>query len=74
MTKLEAYRLVVAEAGNVSAEQLASLIEQRFGLKIEPKYIPLFNASVQEQEKAARQRRAAQAAALTDAEGMPQPN
>jgi hypothetical protein len=71
MTKLEAFRQAVAELGDAPAEELSSLIERRYGVKIEPRYIPLFRATVKDQENLTRLREAARAAA-TATEGTPQ--
>jgi hypothetical protein len=39
-------RLALTEVGDVPAPALADFIQQRFGVKIEPRFIPLFRASL----------------------------
>ena len=67
--KMEAFRRAVAEVGDSSAEMLSSLIEQKYGVTIEPKYIPFFRASLQDLEKMTRLRQAARAVAEPSPEG-----
>jgi hypothetical protein len=61
---MQAFRLAVAEIGEASAEQLASYIEQKYGVRIEPKFIPCFRASWLDRERQARLQEAARAAAV----------
>jgi hypothetical protein len=65
MDKMEAFRLAVAEWGEAPPEQLATLIEQKYGVRIEPRYIPLFRATVKDLEELTRLREAARVAAAT---------
>jgi hypothetical protein len=71
MDKMEAFRRAVAELGDVPPEQLSCLIEQKYGVKIEPQYIPVFRASVQDLERLKRLREGARAAA-PPTQGPPQ--
>jgi hypothetical protein len=41
---VEAFRLTLAELGDAPDLQLATAIEQKFGIKIHPRYIPLYRA------------------------------
>lgn len=50
--RMEAFRTIIAEVGEVSAEQLCALMEQRFGIKMLPQFIPVFRACLREKEKA----------------------
>jgi hypothetical protein len=61
MNKVEAVRLVLANCGEVPAHELAALVESRFGVKIEPKLVPLVRAILRDKERlaAARQKREA---------------
>jgi hypothetical protein len=68
MDKMEAFRLAVAQWGYAPPEQLASLIEREYGVRIEPRYIPLFRATVQDLEELTRLREAAWAAAAAPQE------
>lgn len=70
MEKMEAFRLAVAEVGDVPVEQLSRHIEQKYGVRIEPQYIPLFRASLQDREKLARLRQVTRAA-LEPPPGVP---
>jgi hypothetical protein len=49
--RLEAVGYALRELGDASAEQLCGFIEQRFGLRIEPKYLPLFKATLLDQQR-----------------------
>jgi hypothetical protein len=60
---MQAFRLAVAEMGDSSAEQLASFIEQKYGVRIEPKFIPCFRASLLDLERLTRLREVARATA-----------
>jgi len=54
--KLELVRQALAELGDVSAEELATFIERRHGLRIDPRYIPLMRASLRGRELLGRGR------------------
>lgn len=56
MEPLCAYRLAVAELGDVPAERLTAHIAKKFGLKVEPRFIPIFRASLQDLEGVKRLR------------------
>ncbi len=58
VTKEEAVRLALAEVGDVSAEDLSVFIQRRFGLRIEPKFVPVFKASIRAREQLEAARRA----------------
>ena len=45
MSKMDAFRLAVAEIGDGSAEELSSYIQQKYGVMIEPNQIVLFRAT-----------------------------
>jgi hypothetical protein len=70
MDKMQAFRLAFAEMGDAPAEALASHIELKYGVRIEPRYIPVFRATVQDLEKLTRIRATAPAAAVAP-EGTP---
>ena len=72
MDKMQAFRMAFAELGDAPAQELSSHIELKYGVRIEPRYIPLFRASAKDLEKLTRLREAAQAAAVAS-EGAPQP-
>jgi hypothetical protein len=45
MSKMDAFRLAVAEIGDGSAEELSSFIQQKYNVEIEPKQIVVFRAT-----------------------------
>ena len=45
MSKMDAFRLAVAEIGDGSAEELSSFIQQKYNVLIEPKQIVVFRAT-----------------------------
>jgi hypothetical protein len=63
MDRMQAFRLAVAEVGDSSDEQLASYIAKKYGVRIEPKFIPCFRASLLDLERMASRREAARSAA-----------
>ena len=58
ISKEDAVRLAVAELGVAPAPVLARLIEQRFGVKIEPKFLPVYKASLRGRDHLEQSRRA----------------
>ena len=44
MSKMDAFRLAVAEIGDGSAEEMSSFILQKYNVKIEPKQMVVFRA------------------------------
>jgi hypothetical protein len=63
MDKLELVKVAMRELGNVSAQDLSSFIAKTHGVMIEPKYIPMFRASVRRKEPLNAARQAAREAA-----------
>ena len=59
MTPMELFRLAVAEIGYVSAAELSDHLEKKHGVKIEPAFIPLFKATLQDWERTNKSRQAA---------------
>jgi hypothetical protein len=56
MDRLELVRLAVQELGDVSTQELSVFIEATHGVKIEPKFIPVFKATLRARlQEAARQ-------------------
>ena len=51
MKPLELFRLAVGEIGYVSAAELSAHLEKNHGVKIEPAFIPLFKATLQDLER-----------------------
>ncbi len=60
MDKMEAFRRTVAQIGNAPAEVISLHLREKYGVTIEPKFIPFFRASLQDRERAARLRQQAQ--------------
>ena len=63
MDKLELVQIALRELGDVSAQELSAFIEKKHGVKIEPKFIPLFKASIRDKVRLEATRQAAKAAA-----------
>jgi hypothetical protein len=59
MGRVEMVRLALQEIGDVPSQKVSSLVERKYGVKIEPKYIPLFKATIRDLEKTTRLRQAA---------------
>lgn len=51
MDKLELFRRAVADIGNVSAAELSAHLEKKYGVKIEPAFIPIFKATLLDLER-----------------------
>jgi hypothetical protein len=66
MDRLEIVRAALAEVGDVSPVELAAFAEQRFGVALDPKIVPLLKATLRDRERIAaeRQARAIQASAV----------
>jgi hypothetical protein len=64
MDKLEMVRTAVTELGNAPAADLSRFVEQKYGVRIEAKFIPLFKASIQDKDRLETVRQAARTAIL----------
>lgn len=62
MDKLEMVQVALRELGDVKAEEIASFVAEKFQTKIEPKFIPLYKASIREKARSEAVRQAARAA------------
>jgi hypothetical protein len=62
MSKVEAVRLAVAEIGEASPQDIAAFVEQRFALKVQPRFVPVLLASLRGQEHLQRTRQSAKRA------------
>jgi hypothetical protein len=65
--KVEMVRQAMLELGEASSHELAAFIEQRHGVRIETRIMPILKASVRGQEVLERARQAARAATQTAA-------
>jgi hypothetical protein len=61
MDKLELVQLALREIGDVSSKELSEFIEKQHGVRIEPKFIPLFKASLRDKLRLESARQAAKA-------------
>ena len=52
MKPMDLFRLAVAEIGDASAEELSAHLENKHAIKIEPAFIPIFKATLQQLERA----------------------
>src|SRR5438552_987892 len=74
LTKEEALRLAQQELGDVPPADLAAFIDKRFGVKIDPRFIPVLKAMMVDKEHLAEARARARAvAAIQLAESSTQP-
>ena len=67
MKPMELFRCAVAEIGDASDAELSAHLEKKHGVKIEPAYIPLFKATLQDLERTTRLRQSARAIAPKEA-------
>jgi len=56
MSKMDAFRLALAEIGDGSSEELSSFIQQKYGVTIEPNQIVLFRATWLDFQRMSRNR------------------
>ncbi len=75
MTKLEMVEDALRTLGSVSAQELPAHIQRQHGVRIEPKFIPVFRASIQDRLRMEAIKEAARAAAAQGAAaGSDQPS
>ncbi len=67
MTKLEMVQQALAVKGEITSEEIAEFIERWHGIQIEPKFIPLYKASLRDQSMLEEKRQAAQVLAAQKA-------
>jgi hypothetical protein len=48
--RLQIFRTAVVELGDVPTEQLVAFIQQKYGVRIEPKYIPFYKATIRDKD------------------------
>jgi hypothetical protein len=56
MKPMELFRRAVAEIGNAAAAELSAHLEKQHGFKIEPRFIPLYKATLRDLERMTRLR------------------
>ncbi|MBM4072204.1 MAG: hypothetical protein FJ271_25250 [Planctomycetes bacterium] len=59
MTRTEIVRQALMELGDTPANEICSFIQKNHGVTIDPKFMPLFKATIQDLEKMNRFRQAA---------------
>jgi hypothetical protein len=57
MKPMELFRRAVDEIGDASAAELSAHLEKKHGVKIEPAFIPLFKATLQDLKRTNQLRR-----------------
>ena len=62
MDKLELVRIALLELGDAPAQELSAFIEKKHGVRIEPRFIPQFTASIRDKLRLEAARQAARAA------------
>lgn len=61
MKPLDLVRQVLAESSNMSAAELSSHIEKKHGVKIDPSFILVYKATLEQMEKSVRSRQSSTA-------------
>lgn len=61
MDTVELVRVALQELGDASGQELSTFIEKRHGVKIEPRFIPMFKASIRAKDRLEVDRQAARA-------------
>ena len=73
MTKLEMVRQAVSVKGEATSGEISAFIEEWHGVKIEPKFIPIYRATIKDKQLLEEKRRPAEAlAAQAAAEAKPE--
>ena len=53
MNMIEAVRLALAELGNVKSEELAAFVKDRYGLTVQPRFVPVIKATLRDKQRMA---------------------
>jgi hypothetical protein len=56
MDKVEAVRLALAERGDLSAQELAASVRARYGVDVDPRFVPVIKAILRDKEMLALSR------------------
>jgi hypothetical protein len=48
--RLQIFRTAVAELGDVPTDQLVAFIQQKYAVRIEPKYVPFYKATIRDKD------------------------
>ena len=71
ISKEEAVRLALGKLGDRPSAHLAAFIEQRYGIRIDPKFIPIYKASVRDKERLKEARARARAEVVSQSADKP---
>src|SRR5438270_12659349 len=69
--KENAVRLALADLGDAPAAELAAFIEDRYGVRIEARFVPIYRATLRAREQLALARAAALATLAQDGVSLP---
>jgi hypothetical protein len=72
MDRMTMVRDALEEFGEPSGHDLSAFIEKKHGVKIEPKYIPIYKASIRDKQLLDTLRQERRATAVADATTPPQ--
>ena len=51
MSQMEAVRLAIAEIGDAPAAELSSFIQDKYGVRIDPRFVPVIRTTLQNKER-----------------------
>ena len=66
LSKVELVRRALTELGEASSQEVAAFIQQRHGIRMDARFIPVVRASILELEMLEKTRQAARAAAQAE--------
>jgi hypothetical protein len=70
-SKEEAVRLALAELGDAPAPEVAAFVEQNYGVKIDPRFLPVFKATFRARQQLEEARARAKALTAEHAKAIP---
>ena len=71
MTPMEAFRRAIAEIGYASSAELSEYMEKKHRVKIEPAFIPVFKATLQDLERTNKPRQGTKSISTKQSESSP---
>ena len=57
MTKVEIMKEALTEIGEASSQEISAFVEKKYGVKIEPAYVPVLRAILKDKEMMANSRK-----------------
>jgi hypothetical protein len=57
MTKLDMVKEALGQLGEVSAQEISAFVESKYGVKIDPAFIPVYRATLKDKERMEKARR-----------------